>query len=130
MTPAQRRLRAQIAANAHWSKYMAREDQAAVRAAFFARLERQVDFDGKLRPDERAALVRAVAHHPSVWPNAAKVRKRAMSQLASRVHAVRHALPALWRRAHPDLRQPYRAAAWDGADNYPTFGNRGTQPQR
>jgi len=50
MIPEQRRLRTQIAANARWSKYMAREDQAyAARAAIFARLEREVDPDGKLR---------------------------------------------------------------------------------
>jgi hypothetical protein len=60
MTPEQRRLRAQIAANARWSKYMAREDQAAVaRAAFFARLEHQVDADGKLQPDQRVKLIKA-----------------------------------------------------------------------
>jgi hypothetical protein len=43
VTPEQRRLRAQIAANARWSRYMAREDQAYLaRNAFFARMERQV----------------------------------------------------------------------------------------
>jgi hypothetical protein len=62
MTPEQRRLRAQIAANARWSKYMAREDQAdAAREAIFARLERQVDPEGQLPPDERARLVKAAA---------------------------------------------------------------------
>jgi hypothetical protein len=49
MTPEQRRLRAQIAANARWSRYMAREDQAdAARSAIFARLEREVDPEGRL----------------------------------------------------------------------------------
>jgi hypothetical protein len=47
MTPEQRHLRAQIAANARWSQYMAREDQsAAARSAIYARLERQVDPEG------------------------------------------------------------------------------------
>jgi hypothetical protein len=56
VTPEQRRLRAQIAANTRWSRPMAREDQAeAARSAFYARLERQVDPEGRLSPDERAA---------------------------------------------------------------------------
>jgi hypothetical protein len=77
MTPEQRRLRAQIAANARWSKFMAREDQAdAARSAIFARLERQVDPDGSLPPDERARLVRAAARELSARLNAAKARRR------------------------------------------------------
>jgi hypothetical protein len=78
MTPEQRRLRAQIAANARWSRYMAREDQAAAaRAAMIARLERQVDPDGTLPPDERARLVKAAARELSARLNAAKARKHA-----------------------------------------------------
>jgi hypothetical protein len=54
MTPEQRRLRAQIAANARWS----REDPAhnAIRgqAGLLARFEREVDPDGTLPPAERA----------------------------------------------------------------------------
>ena len=54
----ERRLRAQVAANARWSRYMAREDQsAAARSAIFARLERQVDPEGRLEPTERACRV-------------------------------------------------------------------------
>jgi hypothetical protein len=80
MTPEQRRLRAQIAANARWSKFMAREDQAAAaRAAIFARLERQVDSDGALPPEERARLLRAAARELSARLNAAKARKRNLS---------------------------------------------------
>jgi hypothetical protein len=78
MTPEQRRLRAKIAANARWSQPMARADQAdAARSAVFARLERQVDPDGTLNPDERALLVRAAARRLSATLNAAKSRKRA-----------------------------------------------------
>jgi hypothetical protein len=78
MTPEQRRLRAKIAANARWSKCMAREDQAdAARAAIFARLERQVDPKGELPPDVRAALVKNAAKKLSAELNAAKARKRA-----------------------------------------------------
>lgn len=77
MTPEQRRLRAQIAANARWSRYMAREDAAATsRAAILARLEREVDPKGRLSPDERAVLVRAAARKMSAQMNAAKARKR------------------------------------------------------
>ena len=78
MTPEQRRLRAQIAANARWSKFMAREDQAdAARTAIFARLERQVDPEGRLQPDVRAKLVKAAARELSARLNAAKAGKRA-----------------------------------------------------
>jgi len=78
MTPQQRRLRAQIAANARWSRPMARADQAdAARSAIFARLERQVDPDGELRPEQRATLVAAAARRLSAELNAARTRKRA-----------------------------------------------------
>jgi hypothetical protein len=77
MTPEQRRLRAQIAANARWSRFMAREDQAdAARAAIFARLERQVDPEGVLPPKERARLVKAAAWELSARLNAAKASRR------------------------------------------------------
>lgn len=76
MTPEQRRFRAQIAANARWSKYMAREDQAYLaRRAFFARLEREVDPQGELAPEVRAQLVKAAARAHSARLNAAKARK-------------------------------------------------------
>ena len=78
MTPEQRRLRAQIAANARWSRHMAREDQSsAARAAIFTQLEREVDPDGQLSPDDRAVLVKAAARRLSAQLNAAKARKRA-----------------------------------------------------
>lgn len=54
MTPEQRRLRAQVAANARRARPMA-------RAALFAHLELQVDPKGQLPPDERDRLVRSVA---------------------------------------------------------------------
>jgi len=56
---------------------MAREDQAdASRAAVFARLEREVDPQGQLPPDQRAVLVKAAARRLSATMNAAKARKR------------------------------------------------------
>ena len=77
MTPEQRRLRAKIAANARWSRPMARADQAdAARAAIFSRLERQVDPDDMLPPEERALLVRAAARQLSALLNAARSRKK------------------------------------------------------
>jgi hypothetical protein len=78
MTPEQRRLRAQVAANARWSRYMARQDQsAAARSAIYARLERQVDPEKVLDPAERARLVSAAARRLSAELNLAKAHKRA-----------------------------------------------------
>jgi hypothetical protein len=75
--PEQRRLRAQIAANTRWSRPMAREDAAdTARSAFYARLERQVDPQGKLQPGERDRLVRAGARAFSARLNSAKSRKQ------------------------------------------------------
>jgi len=59
---------------------MARADQAdAARSAIFARLERQVDPSGDLRPEHRAMLVAAAARKLSAELNAARARKRALS---------------------------------------------------
>ena len=81
MTPEQRRLRSRIAANARWSRPMARADQAdAARAAMTTRLEREVDPAGQLQPDQRAALARAAARRLSAQLNAAKARKRLSGQ--------------------------------------------------
>jgi hypothetical protein len=77
MTPEQRRIRAQIAANTMWSKPFAREDQAHLaRAALFARLERQVDPDGCLTPDHRTELMRSALRLHIAKLNAARARKR------------------------------------------------------
>ena len=77
MTPEQRRLRAQIAANARWSRPFAREDQAAAaRAAILARYEREADPTGTLPPDKLAPLVKAKAREHSARLNAAKARKK------------------------------------------------------
>lgn len=77
MTPEQRRLRAQIAANTRWSRPMAREDQAAAaRSALYSRLEREVDPHGELPPDERARRVHSAARALSARLNSAKTRRR------------------------------------------------------
>ena len=81
VTPEQRRLRARIAANARWSRPMARADQAdAARTAMTTRLEREVDPAGQLQPDQRAALDRAAERRLSAQLNAAKARKRLSGQ--------------------------------------------------
>jgi hypothetical protein len=77
MTSEQRRLRAKIAANTRWSRPMAREDAADVaRSAFYARLERQVDPQGRLTPAELDRRVQAAARAFSARLNAAKAKKR------------------------------------------------------
>jgi hypothetical protein len=77
MTPEQRRLRAQVAANTRWSRPMAREDAAdAARSAFYARLEREVDPQGRLSPAELDRRVQAAARAFSARLNSAKARKR------------------------------------------------------
>jgi hypothetical protein len=83
MTPQQYRLRAQIAANARWSRRGARQRQSdAARAALFARLERQVDPGRRLPPEKRAALVESALRKMSAEMNAAKARKRAARRAA------------------------------------------------
>jgi len=77
MTPEQRRLRAQLAANCRWSRPLSREDQAdAARAAMHQRLARQVDPLGELPPDERDRRVRTAARALSARLNLAKASKQ------------------------------------------------------
>lgn len=77
MTPEQRRLRAQFAANTRWSRPMSREDQAdAARTAMHERLERQVDPFRELSPGERNQRIRSAARALSAELNLAKARKR------------------------------------------------------
>jgi hypothetical protein len=71
----------QNAANARWSKYMAREDQAYVaRQAIYDRLARGRP-DGKLPPKERAILVLSAAKRLSARLNAAKAASAARRRL-------------------------------------------------
>ena len=77
MTPEQRRLRAQLAANTRWARPMAREDQAdAARAAMHERLAHEVDPLGELSPDERDRRVRSAARALSAKMNLAKASKK------------------------------------------------------
>ena len=61
LTPAQRRLSAQAAINARWSRLPTAERRSATaeaRAARMRKYETQVDPEGVLDPDERAKLAR------------------------------------------------------------------------
>lgn len=94
MTPEQRRLRAKIAANARWSRPMARADQAAAaRTAIIARLERQVDPEGTLTAADRALLVRAAARRLSASLNAARSRKVDSRNTQAAIPDLRSELP-------------------------------------
>ncbi|MGH9152858.1 MAG: hypothetical protein ACRD03_10770 [Acidimicrobiales bacterium] len=53
MNPAERVLRARLAAYTLHTKYDARETTAAARAAFLDRFEKEVDPDGQLTVEER-----------------------------------------------------------------------------
>jgi hypothetical protein len=54
LSPAERSLRARLAAYAMHAQHDARRTSANGRAAFLARFEREVDPDGRLDPEERA----------------------------------------------------------------------------
>lgn len=77
--PAERRLRAQIAANERWAKTDDRSAATApARAAAVARFERQVDPDGVLPPGERAVRAEAArrAHFLRMALKSARSRRR------------------------------------------------------
>lgn len=70
MTPEQRRLKAQMAANARWSRPTARDEQAeAARAALWRRFEQQVDPDGVLSDEKRRQLAMNAAKAHSAKMN-------------------------------------------------------------
>ena len=54
LSPAERTLRARLAAHAMHAQHDARQTTASGRAAFRARFEREVDPNGRLDPEERA----------------------------------------------------------------------------
>jgi hypothetical protein len=54
LSPAERSLRARLAAYAMHARHDARRTSANGRTAFLARFEREVDPDGRLDPEERA----------------------------------------------------------------------------
>jgi hypothetical protein len=79
LTPAQRRLRAQIAAHASWAHTEDRAARtAAARQAAHDRFERQVDPEGVLPPGERARRAESArkAYFLSLALRSAKSRNR------------------------------------------------------
>ncbi len=54
LSPAERSLRARLAAHSMHARHDARHTTAAARAAFLARFEAEVDPEGRLDPEERA----------------------------------------------------------------------------
>jgi hypothetical protein len=59
LTRAQRKLRAQIAANTRWSREDPAPTAARGQAGLLARFQREVDPDGTLEPAERARRAEA-----------------------------------------------------------------------
>lgn len=76
LTPAQRKLRAQIAANSRWSKEDPAPTAARGQAGLQARFEREVDPDGTLEPAERVRRAGAArkAHFQRLALASAKAR--------------------------------------------------------
>lgn len=79
MTPAERSLRASIAAHHKWATTDAAEGTKAARAAFLDRFDRQVDPEGVLPPDERARRAQHArsAHFKALALKSAQARRRA-----------------------------------------------------
>lgn len=76
LNPAQRKLRAQIAANTRWSREDPAPTGARGQAGLLARFEKQVDPDGTLSPEERARRAEAArkAHMQRLALASAKAR--------------------------------------------------------
>ncbi|MDT9694739.1 hypothetical protein [Streptomyces sp. P17] len=106
LTPEQRRLRAQVAANARLSREDPRDITAPARKAALERFEREVDPDGTLSPEERAR--RAYHARRSYFLRLALASSRARA--AARLSAERGGDPRLTRH-HSRHRRPGRATA-------------------
>jgi hypothetical protein len=79
LTPAQRSLRARIAAHTSWANTENRSARtAAARAAMMDRFEKQVDPDGTMPPAERAKRAENArkAHYLAMAAKSAEVRRR------------------------------------------------------
>jgi hypothetical protein len=78
LTPAERRLRAQLAAHESWAQTPDRTARTSnARAALEAKFERQVDPEGILPPDERARRAESArkAHYARLALASAKARR-------------------------------------------------------
>ena len=78
MTPAERSLRARLAAHAMHAKHDSRETTRAAREAFMATFERQADPEGVLAPEERRRRAEHLrkAHYARLALAAATARRR------------------------------------------------------
>lgn len=78
LTPEQRRLRAQLAANVRWSREDPSVNARRAQAGLVARFEREVDPDGTLPPAERARRVECArkAHMQRLALASSRARKR------------------------------------------------------
>jgi hypothetical protein len=84
MTPKQRQMRAEIAANTSWARTADRSARTApARAAALSRFERQVDPEGTMDPVERAQRAES----------ARRAHFRAMAYKSARVRAARKTSP-------------------------------------
>jgi hypothetical protein len=86
LTPAERRLRGQLAAEESWSRTADRSARTApARAAFLDRFERQVDPDGSLPPTERALMAEHArrAHFLRLSLQSAKARRERAGRLVN-----------------------------------------------
>lgn len=90
LTPAQRRLRAQIAANTRWSRENPAPTGPRGQAGLLARFEREVDPDNELSPAERFRRAEAArrAHMQRLALASAKARA------ARKLHVKVEATPA------------------------------------
>ncbi|MGI8685436.1 MAG: hypothetical protein ACR2MO_10170 [Acidimicrobiales bacterium] len=75
VTPAERSMRARIAAYSLHAKRDPRETTAPARAAFLARFERQVDPDGTLPDAERRAEAARKAHFTKLALRSSQARR-------------------------------------------------------
>lgn len=77
LTPAERTMRAKLAAHARWAKADDRKaGTAAARAALRLRFEREVDPDGVLDPAERAKRAKNAHEAHMLRMRLAKARRR------------------------------------------------------
>jgi hypothetical protein len=97
LPPAQRKLRAQIAANTRWSREDPAPAAARGQAGLQASFEKQVDPDGTLEPAERARRAECA-------------RKAHMQRLALASAKARSARKAAAAEAIPSAKQKRRAA--------------------
>lgn len=73
-------MRARIAANARWSKQDRKSYAQRMRELRLAKIEKEVDPDGTLPPEERAARIRSVLSEQATRAAYAKALKQAAAK--------------------------------------------------